>query len=399
MTMQPAAGARDLLPQDVRNNSWICTQLSAVYRRWGYQELMPPTIERLDTLGAAGAIRQDVLLKLATQDDLGLRPEMTASMARAAATRLATLPRPLRLWYGGSVFQGDHRGDHERVQEELHSGIELIGSPGLAGDGEVIAVLLDACRQLPFLHNHVPTVLMGHSALLAALLQRFPASRRDALQAALTRYDALALQALDLTAAELGDAQQLLELRGAPEAVLAALTPFVDARDALQELRELVDLCAERARQAGVRLQLDPTFLPEFEFYDGVVMHLVCESDHALVALATGGRYNGLIRHFAPSGQRASGIGFSFKVERLRGLLPDDHKLPTGETGADVLVAYSRAAGLHAAMTALEQLHGAGTSAELLPGAAAHREQAEKVRRSRGIPRLHWVDTLPVRTP
>ena len=393
MTVQPAAGARDLLPQDVRNNSWICAQLHAVYRRWGYQELMPPTIERLDTLGAAGAIRQELLLKLATQEELGLRPEMTASMARAAATRLATLPRPLRLWYTGSVFQGDRKGEHERVQEELHSGIELIGSAGLAGDGELVAVLLDACRQLPFLHNHAPTLLIGHSALLAALLQRFPRRQHGPLQAALTRYDALALQELDLTTAELGDAQQLLDLRGEPETVLAILSQFPEARGVVEELRQLVELSAERARLAGVRLQLDPTFLPGFAFYDGVVMHLVCKGDHALIALATGGRYDSLLRHFAPTDQQAGGIGFSFKVERLRSLLQGGHGLPSNQAGAQVLVAYSRSAGLQAAMAALEQLHDAGTSAELLPGVSVHKEQAERVRRLRGIPRLHWVDT------
>ena len=65
-------------------------------------------------------------------------------------TRLAGLPRPLRLWYEGHVFQGEDIGGHERVQEELQSGIELIGAPELAGDGELVAILLDACRQLPF---------------------------------------------------------------------------------------------------------------------------------------------------------------------------------------------------------------------------------------------------------
>ena len=38
-------------------------------------------------------------------EPLGLRPEMTASIARAACTRLAEKPRPLRLWAAGTVFE------------------------------------------------------------------------------------------------------------------------------------------------------------------------------------------------------------------------------------------------------------------------------------------------------
>jgi ATP phosphoribosyltransferase regulatory subunit len=43
MALQPAAGARDLLPRDVEANRWIADKLAEVYRRWGYAEVMPPS--------------------------------------------------------------------------------------------------------------------------------------------------------------------------------------------------------------------------------------------------------------------------------------------------------------------------------------------------------------------
>ena len=362
---QPARGARDLLPQDVEDNRWICAQLHHVYRRWGYKELAPPTIERLDTLKAAGAIDEKVLLEVTTQDALGLRPEITASVARTACTRLAGRPRPLRLWYEGSVFQREDVGGHERVQEELQSGIELIGAPGLAGDGELVAVLLDACRQLPFHPDHQPTLLLGHRALFTALLADFPHRQQAGLRQALSRYDVLQLQALDLSDGDRQRAQRLLSVRGEPEAVLDTLSAFSKAA-AVDELRALVELVAERARQAGVRLQLDPTFLPTFTFYDGVVLRLVCQGAHSLVPVATGGRYNCLLRHFAPGDRDASGIGLSFKVERLRGLLQGRRAL-SGRTDAQVLVTCHHSGNLGNAMACLERHHRAQVQAELLP--------------------------------
>ena len=57
MALQPASGARDLLPRDVGVNRWIAEQLAAVYQRWGYEEVTPPSLERIDTLEAGGAIQ------------------------------------------------------------------------------------------------------------------------------------------------------------------------------------------------------------------------------------------------------------------------------------------------------------------------------------------------------
>ena len=379
---QPARGARDLLPKDVQDNRWICARLHQVYQRWGYKELAPPTIERLDTLEAAGAIDAKVLLKVATQDTLGLRPEITASVARSACTRLASLPRPLRLWYEGNVFQGEDVGGQQRVQEEMQSGIELIGAPGLAGDGELVAILLDACRQLPFHPDHQPTLLLGHSALFAALLADFPARQQAGLRQALSRYDILQLQALELSEADRQRAQQLLRVRGEPETVLERLADFSKA-DAVDELRALVELLTERARRAGVRLQLDPTFLPTFTFYDGVVLRLVCQGDHALVPVATGGRYNRLLRHFAPGDREASGTGFSFKVERLRGLLQGHRPSLSGRVAVQVLVAYRHPDNLGEAMCCLERHHSAQVQAELLPSPKA----GEEITRNHASPR------------
>ena len=129
MALQPASGAQDLLPREVGANRSICDQLAAIYSRWGYEEVMPPSLERLGTLEAGGAIQSCQVLQVVADEELGLRPEMTASIARAAATRLAAMPRPLRLHYRGSVFQAHKAEQGQRVAEDLQSGVELMGPP------------------------------------------------------------------------------------------------------------------------------------------------------------------------------------------------------------------------------------------------------------------------------
>ena len=87
MTLQPASGARDLNPQQVRKNHHIASKLSSLYQLWGYERISPPHIERLDTLTAAGGISNNEILKIVSDEPLGLRPEITASIVRAASTR------------------------------------------------------------------------------------------------------------------------------------------------------------------------------------------------------------------------------------------------------------------------------------------------------------------------
>ena len=152
MALQPASGARDLLPRDVGVNRWIAEQLAAVYQRWGYEEVTPPSLERIDTLEAGGAIQSHQVVQVVADEALGLRPEMTASIARAACTRLAAMQRPLRLHYRGSTFQAQRAEDQGlRIVEDLQSGVELMGAKGLAGDAErAVIALLDYLDDLQF---------------------------------------------------------------------------------------------------------------------------------------------------------------------------------------------------------------------------------------------------------
>ncbi|MBM5800396.1 MAG: ATP phosphoribosyltransferase regulatory subunit, partial [Cyanobacteria bacterium K_DeepCast_35m_m2_023] len=73
MALQPAAGARDLNPRQVEGNRRIRAQLAAVFQLWGYREVDPPTVETLDTLAAGGGIAGAELVRLASDEPLGLR--------------------------------------------------------------------------------------------------------------------------------------------------------------------------------------------------------------------------------------------------------------------------------------------------------------------------------------
>ena len=145
MTLQPASGARDLNPQQVRKNHLIASKLSSLYQLWGYERISPPHIERLDTLMAAGGISNNEILKIVSDEPVGLRPEITASIVRAASTRFDEYERPLRFWSTGTSFKCNQSIDGGiDIEESFQSGVELIGTKAINAEIELLSLLIES---------------------------------------------------------------------------------------------------------------------------------------------------------------------------------------------------------------------------------------------------------------
>ena len=390
MALQPAAGAKDLNPREVERNRQISDQLAAVYRLWGYQEVAPPSFERLDTLEAGGGIDSRDVVRLASDEPLGLRPELTASIARAASTRLGQRPRPLRLWASGPTYRSSIAdGGHQRVSEQLQSGVELLGVRSAAADAELMRLLLAAAGQLGLQASHAPMLLVGHHGLLHALLNQLPNEHRSAARSALTSFDSLALQQLPLADVEKQRLAHLMRLRGEPAQVLYQLEQWLGPVPLISELASTLEAVAPAAAQLGVSVQLDPTFQPHFALYDGLVIKLVCCGAEAPVAIASGGRYDGLVGRFCSDPAQAAGVGFGFDLEAVRELL--DGQVPAPDAIKPMLVAYADPSQLARALDALEALHHEGKAAELLSDPVGSEAEAQLVAATRGCQGLHWL--------
>jgi ATP phosphoribosyltransferase regulatory subunit len=389
MALQPAAGARDLQPGAVESNRRINELLAGVYRLWGYQEVTPPTIERLTSLEAGGAINSGEILRLAADEPLGLRPELTAPIARAACSRMRGRPRPLRLWASGTTFRTSiSDGGGQRIHEELQSGVELLGVGSSAADAELLQLLLAAVATLGLEEAHRPTLLVGHHGLLDALLSQAPAEQRGFIRRALTGFDPLALEQLNLPAPQRESFRTLLTLRGEPERVFYQLEQWLGPIPLLQTLADTLAAVAPAAAARGVRLQLDPSFQPHFDLYDGLVFRLVCQGHDAPVAIASGGRYDALVGRFGADLDQAAGTGFGFAIEAIRELLEAGE--PPAPQGA-WLVAAAPGVDLAQALSHQARLHQRGEAAELCLSRCDSEAEAETIAAERGCRGTVWV--------
>jgi ATP phosphoribosyltransferase regulatory subunit len=121
-------GSRDLLPIDLLKQDELRRILTKVFKRWGYQPVLPPTLESLEAIekGRPHFVKESFRVIDRDSKLLVLRPDLTLPIARLAATRLSGVERPLRLSYIAKVFRQNPRLADER-REIYQAGIELIG--------------------------------------------------------------------------------------------------------------------------------------------------------------------------------------------------------------------------------------------------------------------------------
>lgn len=417
MVYQPPTGARDLLPLDVAQKQWIEERLQQVWRRWGYHRIITSTLERLDTLMAGGAIDQSTVIQLQTIDDemLGLRPELTASIARAAVTRMAGMTYPQRLYYNANVFRRAARGSHSRQQEFYQAGVELLGAGGLRADAEVLLLLADCLHSLRLdpeeadqgtafegKRQSVWHVILGEAGLTRSLLSPFPATLRNAVRKAIAHLDQIALETLPLTRDLRQLALLLLSLRGHPADVLERVSNLdltSAQQDSLNNLKSLVELVGETFAIGGdspapAHLLLDLSLIQTFDYYTGIVFEVISDGAAGHRVVGQGGRYDQLPGIYHPQGQSCPGIGFCLNLEDLHHVLLPTGKLPDRTPTSDWLVVPETEQAYAAAFAHAQQLRSTPKVVRVEVELGSHQtpEAIRQAARDRRITSITWVD-------
>ncbi|MGD1917586.1 MAG: ATP phosphoribosyltransferase regulatory subunit [Pleurocapsa sp.] len=339
MIYQPPAGARDLLPLEVEQKRWINDRLQHIFQKFGYQRIVTSTLEWLDTLTAGGAIQPSRVIPLRNngESSLGLRPELTASIARAAVTRMAGNTYPQRLCYRANVFRNPSGGHHGRQLEFYQAGVELLFAGGVLADAEIILLLADCLHGLG-----IPdwSILIGEAGLTRSLLSVFPESVRTQVRNCIANLDRITLESLELDQSLKNKALMLFDLRGKPENVLSKISSLnldADATKTVNSLKSLIELLNSSAEQP-LPLTLDLSLLQTFDYYTGIVFKAVSFQDRDSYVLAEGGRYDQLLGLYDPQGKSSPGIGFSMSIEDLHSCLLSTSKLPQQAPKSDCLV-------------------------------------------------------------
>jgi ATP phosphoribosyltransferase regulatory subunit len=331
---QPPAGARDLLPLEVAQKRWISDRLQAVFQRWGYQRIITSTLEWLETLTAGGAIDRSRVIQLedTSKGPLGLRPELTASIARAAVTRMAGQIDPQRLYYSANVFRRPGRDRGEQI-EFYQAGVELLRVGGVLADAEMLLLLGESLQAL---NLESWDVIIGEAGLTRSLLAPFPEPLRAKVRYCIANLDWVGLNALPLSPELRDRAQQVFDLRGNPHEVLAQVSQLdldAQAQQKVNDLKAAIEL-VESSSPQPLPLILDLSLIETIDYYTGIVFEVVSETR----TIGKGGRYDQLLGLYDPKGETAPGVGFALNIDKLHACLLNTPYLPQATPPNDWLI-------------------------------------------------------------
>ncbi len=311
-------GVASFLPNLAARKRRVEALALTTLRRWGYREVVPPLFEYLEVL-AHGLVPETVARGYKVEDRqdgrlMVLRPDVTAQVARMAASRQDDPDTPHRFGYASNVFTHveAHRG---RPREVFQVGAELLGPGGVSADVEILSLLMTTLRELG-LNDFV--VVVGQSRFFHAILEGLELSEPERLDLtqAVHRKDGTSIRTL-LKAA--GVAEERIDtiaripyLIGGKEVLGAArdLTRCADAQGALDHLEQVV--ATLDARGLGEQVMVDMGEIRDLSYYTGIVFEVLVPS--LGVELGGGGRYDELVGHF---GHPMHATGFALDVERL----------------------------------------------------------------------------------
>ncbi len=311
-------GVEEILPAEAYKLESLRRQLLDLYELWGYQLVITPLIEFLNSLLVGSSHDLDLhTFKVTDQlsgQMMGIRADITPQVARIDAHRL-NREGPVRLCYADNVLHTKPRGIMtSRVP--IRIGAELYGHSGEACDIELICLMHETLSALEILDIHI---VLGHVGIFRSLVleANMDTDTEKSLFEAMQRkaYDEID----EVLGASLDDSnlrdmlKGLSRLSGDEKTLEDAITVFADAPESVKtELQELVAIVkGVKQRIPNIVLCFDLCELRGYEYHTGIVFAAYTPSYGR--AVSKGGRYDHIGEVFGRA-RPASGFDSDLKV-------------------------------------------------------------------------------------
>ena len=314
-------GVRDIYNKECETKLALQKKLSTVFHLYGYQDIQTPTFEYYDVFREEiGSTSTQELYKFFDREGniLALRPDITPSVARAAATLFENEDFPIRLCYAGNTFI-NHSSYQGRLKENTQLGAELIGLDSIEADAEMIAMVVDGLKKVGLKEFQVS---IGHVDFIRGLMCGAELGEKESreVRTLITNRNYFGVE-------ELLDSRNvkenikkafhiLPELAGGAEVLEHALkvAPDLNARlgvTRLQQIHRLLKLYG-----AEDHVTFDLSMSGNYGYYTGVIFRAYTYGTGD--AIVRGGRYDHLLEKF---GKSTPSIGFAIIVDELMNAL------------------------------------------------------------------------------
>ncbi len=318
-------GIEEVLPRQARALETLRRRLLDIYDSWGYELVMPPFIEYLESLLTGTGNDLDLqTFKLTDQLSgrmMGIRADMTPQVSRIAARHLQQ-DAPLRLCYMGSVIK-TRPDSFASSRSPLQLGAELYGHSGVESDVEILCLMIETLHQSGISE---PYVDLGHVGIYRGLAEQAGLSPTqeselfDALQRKARTEVEACLNDWKLDDGVAGMLLALVDLNGGEQVLEQAKTQLKTAAESVQTALKNLAAIAARLRQCqpDLNLHFDLAELRGYHYHTGLVFAAYVPGRG--LAIAQGGRYDDIGEVF---GCARPATGFSTDLKVLIETMPE----------------------------------------------------------------------------
>ena len=303
-------GVEEILPPKAIALEQLCRTIIDLFSTWGYEFVIPPMVEYLESLLTGTG--EDLDLKTFKLTDqlsgrlMGIRADITPQVARIDA-HLLKRDTPTRLCYLGSVLH-TRPGKSGETRAPLQVGAELYGHSGVASDIEIVKLMLATLKQVDINQTCID---LGHIGIFRTLSADSSLNVTQQAQV----FEALQRKAKD-------ELKLLYKEWNITNAASNALLELVDLNGdiaVLDEAKKLLgNLSPESAqyideiKALAVSINVDLAELRGYHYHTGMVYTAFVPDEGE--GIAFGGRYDDIGSAF---GRARPATGFSTDVKSL----------------------------------------------------------------------------------
>ena len=333
--LQSLSGMHDILPEQQIYLKRIQKSIEGTTKYYSFENIDVPVIEYAEVFskgaGAASDIVEKEMYTFKTKggDLVALRPEFTPGIARAYIEHgMHNQPQPIKLWTMGPCFRHD-RPQKGRYRQFLQASLEVLGEKSASIDGQVIQMSYDVLKDLGFKNINIEVNSIGDAECrpyFKKTLANYFKSRKSSLCSDCQRR--LKENPLRILDCKEEKCQQVKA--GAPQTI-EHLCENCHAH--FKQVLEFLD-------ELELPYSLNPYLVRGLDYYTKTVFEISEKSEAGTQygALASGGRYDGLLKILGGRDTPAFGAGIG--ISRIMELMIEKEiKVTKKEEKVDIFLA------------------------------------------------------------
>lgn len=324
-------GVKDYLPNECEIKTEIENTIADVFKSYGFRPVSTPTIEYAEVFDYAGGIDSKRMYRFLDRDGtlLALRPDVTPSIARIAATENDDAPK--KFYYIGNTFRRNE-SYQGKLREFTQAGIEIMGSKNTLGaDVEAITLAIKSLLQVGIDNFKID---IGHAEFLTGVIEEADISEDTVMS--------IKDSILNKNYVEVSEIAENI-VNNNIASVLKDLPLLIGGYDILETAKKRVN--NEKSLNALAYLSkvydvikalgyenyisFDLSVIGAMDYYTGIIFRGYAKGTG--FSVLDGGRYDNMVSVF---GKNIPAVGFAIKINDILELVDDTL------FGANVLIIY-----------------------------------------------------------